>query len=289
MSPVLLGVFAALCWGVLDFAGRYASRGISAMTTVIWLTAAGLVGLTGVLVWRDTWPALQLSDLWLIVVMGAGFALATFWLFEALARGPVALVSSIAASYPVTALIIAVTMGARPGVIQWLAMVIVIAGVLIVAAAAVPGSHDRLTRNAFRTVVIRATLAHLSFAIAITAGQVAAPIHGEVNAMWLSRIAGLATLAVVALILQSRTGSVVWKIPLRWLPLIIVMGVLDVSALTALSAAGHLPDAEIATVTGSAFGVVTILLARVLLRERIRLVQWAGIVLVFAGGTLLTS
>jgi len=289
VSPVLLGVFAALSWGILDFAGRYASRGISATTTVLWLTFTGLAGLTGLLAWTGTWPALQFPHLWLIALMGAGFALATLWLFEGLARGPVALVSSIAASYPVTALLLSVALGTRPDALQWLAMLTVIAGAIVVAVNAAPDGNGNLGPADFRMVVTLAGLAHAAFAIAITAGQAAAPIYGETNAMWLARIIGLATLLAVAAGSRGSTRARGLKIPLRWIPLIAVMGVLDVAALTALSAAGHLPDAEIATVVGSAFGIVTILLAWVLLREKIHPAQWVGIALVFGGGMLLTA
>ena len=67
------------------------------------------------------------------------------------------------------------------------------------------------------------------------------------------------------------------------------MGGLDVVALVATIAAGHLPDPTIATVTSSAFGAVTVLLARLFLKERITPMQLAGIVLIFAGVGYLAS
>ncbi|MGI9406026.1 MAG: DMT family transporter [Hyphomicrobiaceae bacterium] len=288
MSPVFLGVIAALCWGLLDFAGRFASRGTSATTTVLWLTFTGLIGLTALLAWKGSWPELHASHLWLAVLTGTGLALATLWLFEALARGPIALVSPVAASYPVTALLIAVAMGVRPGLIQWLAMFAVIAGVILVARTASGSGHKNLPADTFRTVLTYAALSHVTFAVAITAGQAAAPVYGEMEATWLSRIAGLATMALVAMLrkIETRTAA---ALPVRWIPLIVLMGLLDVGGLATLSAAGHLPGAEIATVVGSCFGIVTILLAWVVLREKIFPVQWLGIALVFGGGMLLAT
>ncbi|MGI9385835.1 MAG: EamA family transporter [Methyloligellaceae bacterium] len=283
MSPVLLGIVAALCWGLLDFAGRFASRGTSATTTVLWLTVTGLAGLTALLAWNGIWPELQLPNLWLTAVMGIGLAFATLWLFEALARGPFALVSPIAASYPVTALLFAIAMGTRPDAIQWLAMFAVIAGVIIVAVASSDSESSEMTPDQFRTVLTHAGLSHVTFAIAITAGQAAAPIYGETEATWFARIFGLAAMLIIATTSRKGTKAGKLAIPIRWLPLIVVMGCLDVAGLTTLSAAGHLPGAEIATVIGSAFGVVTILLAWILLREKIKPAQWLGMAMVFGG------
>ena len=45
------------------------------------------------------------------------------------------------------------------------------------------------------------------------------------------------------------------------------MGCLDVAAFGAITAAGNLPDPEFATVVSSAFGAVTVLLARAFLKD----------------------
>jgi drug/metabolite transporter (DMT)-like permease len=54
-------------------------------------------------------------------------------------------------------------------------------------------------------------------------------------------------------------------------------------ALGAITAAGNLPDPAFATVVSSAFGAVTVLLARIFLKEPIAPAQFAGMVLIFGG------
>ena len=61
------------------------------------------------------------------------------------------------------------------------------------------------------------------------------------------------------------------------------MGCLDVTALGTITAAGNLPAPEFATVVSSAFGAITVLLARVFLKEPIAPAQLGGIVLIFGG------
>jgi drug/metabolite transporter (DMT)-like permease len=61
------------------------------------------------------------------------------------------------------------------------------------------------------------------------------------------------------------------------------MGAFDAIALGLVTAAGSLPRAEYASVTSSLFGVLTVLLAAWILKERVRPVQWLGIAAVFSG------
>jgi drug/metabolite transporter (DMT)-like permease len=70
---------------------------------------------------------------------------------------------------------------------------------------------------------------------------------------------------------------------MRWLPLLGLMGCLDAAALSTIIAAGNLPDPAFTTVVSSAFGAVTVLLARAFLKEPISLAQLAGMILIFGG------
>ena len=67
------------------------------------------------------------------------------------------------------------------------------------------------------------------------------------------------------------------------------MGLLDVLALATITAAGNLPSPEFATVVSSAFGAVTVLLARIFLKEPIAPAQLAGMVLIFGGVAVLAG
>jgi drug/metabolite transporter (DMT)-like permease len=119
MSSVLLGLVA--------------SRAVGPFPTVLVVTFAGLLILT---VWlllsghsiRISWP-----QLWLPAASGIFFTLSTLSLFAALALGPVSLVTPIAGSYPALAMIFAVAQGARPSLLQWVAVAGVLTGVVLVS------------------------------------------------------------------------------------------------------------------------------------------------------------
>jgi drug/metabolite transporter (DMT)-like permease len=62
-----------------------------------------------------------------------------------------------------------------------------------------------------------------------------------------------------------------------------MMGGLDVLALGTILAAGNLPDPAFATVVSSAFSAVSVILARLILKESIAPMQLVGMVLIFGG------
>lgn len=285
MNAALLGLIAALSWGLHDFLARFPSRAVGAVTTVFAVTVAGLVVLS---VWlaidggtiEIVWPSL-----WLVAVTGIVFAAATLTLFSALALGPISIVAPLAGSYPALAMIFAVAQGTQPSLTQWAAIGAVMVGVVLVSRS---GGHyeasGHLPPGKLKIVLGLALLASVCFAVSLTAGQAAAPIFGDVQTVWLARCFGLGAIGIVFLAKPGKTA-----IPGRWLPVLAVMGVLDVAALGTIVAAGSLPDAAFATVVSSAFGAVTVLLARAFLKEPVAKLQAAGIVVIFAAVAVLAG
>src|SRR5687768_11098391 len=285
MNSALLGSVAALAWGTHDFAARFASRSAGPVNTVFGVTFAGFVVLSLWLLVSGAEVAIVWPSLWLVALSGVGVAGATLSLFTALTLGPISIVCPIAASYPAVAVLFALIAGVRPGMMEWAAMAAVMVGVIVVAASsAEEPDSDGHVRGKLAPIVFFSLLASLGFAVALATGQAAAPVFGDAQSVWLARIFGLAAVALLYLAPRMR-----WDVPGRWLPVLGAMGGLDVLALVSTFAAGHLPDPTIATVTSSAFGAVTVLLARVILKERITPVQLAGMLLVFAGVGYLAS
>jgi drug/metabolite transporter (DMT)-like permease len=285
MNSALLGLVAALSWGFHDFAARFPSRAVGPIPTVFAVTLAGLIVLSVWLLIGGGTIEIARPELWLTATTGVFFALATLSLFTALALGPMTIVAPITGSYPALAMLFALAQGARPSLIQWLAVVAVMTGVLIVSRSG-GGYEERgeIARGTMKGIIGLALLASFGFAIALTAGQAAVPIFGEVETVWLARCFGLLTIG--ALYLWRARGT---PLPLRWLPLLGIMGCLDVAALGTVTAAGKLPSPEFATVVSSTFGAVTVLLARIFLKEPIAPAQLAGMALIFGGVAILAG
>lgn len=280
MSSALLGLVAALSWGVHDFLARFPARAVGPINTVLAITFTGLIFLS---LWfflgggqiQIVWPSL-----WLVALTGVAFALATLSLFAALVLGPISIVAPIAGSYPALAMIFALAQGSRPSAAQWLAVAAVMAGVIIVSRSG--GRFEasgELASGKLKLVLGLAFIASVCFAVSLTGGQMAVPIFGDAQTPWLARIFGLIAIGAIWLAQSGKRQ----RLPLRWAPLLGAMGGLDVVAMSTIVAAGTLPDPAFATVVSSAFGAVTVLLARLFLKESISPAQLAGMVLIFGG------
>ncbi len=79
------------------------------------------------------------------------------------------------------------------------------------------------------------------------------------------------------------------RIPMRWWPILCAQGVLDGSALLALVAGSQDATSAVTAVLASTFSAVTVLLARVVIREAMSWGQWLGIAMILSGVATLSG
>lgn len=124
----------------------------------------------------------------------------------------------------------------------------------------------------------------MSFAATFALGQAAAGHAGEWAVTWVARLT--ATVVIVPLCIGLRPPVTAIR---RWWPVLLLMGLLDVLAVAGVVLSGGMENPAHAAVTASTVGAATILLPWILLRERIKPVQWLGILATFAGIAFLSS
>ncbi len=285
MNPALWGLATALGWGSADFIARFTGRAMGHQTALL-----GMLGVSAVVfslvVWQGAQPLVwDPSGWWLVALTGLGIMGATLLLYWGLARGPVTIVAPIAGSYPALNVGLAVALGARPTPVDWAAMLAVMLGVVTVARSARsfedPASY---TRAQLRFTIGLAVGAALAFSGTIAVAQQASYIYGELQTVGMARWVGLAACAMLFLVRRQAP-----RLPRRWWPWISLQGLLDGGAYLALLAGSQGPGAEIAVVVGSGFGAVTVLLARIVLREAMTWAQWGGVVMIVAGVAVLSG
>lgn len=279
MNPAAWGGLSALSLGGSDFASRFSSRAVGADVVLFGVLAVGSVILSW-WVWYIDLPLLwNASGVWLLVLNGVSTMVMTLLLYAALARGPVSIVAPIVASHQVLVLAVWVALGVRPSPFQWTAMGMTLVGVVVVAYSADTAGDDCARDPVYfrRTLSIACTAA-LVYAVMVVAGQLAVPVYGEMQTLWLARLIGFASIAFLFAV-----RSKVPRASVQWWPLIALQGVLDAGGYLFLFAGSQGAGREMAAVTASAFGAVTTLLARFILKERTNTLQWGGITLVFGG------
>ena len=279
MISALYGLASAFGLGAADFMARFSARAlgaplnyaavllIGALGTTIWLLAAGTE-----LIWSPLGYTFA-------VVHGIAVAVMCILLYMGIARGPIAVVVPIVAAHPGLVLAVNVLMGVRPSAVQWASMAVIIAGGVFSARSAVEGPDEaEVERN--RVTVLGACLAYVAI---VLAAQAATPLIGAPQTMWVGRWTGLIFIAGILLVQRAPL-----RIPAEWLPFVGLQAGLDTLGYIAFLAGSNSAAPHITMVVASAFSVVAVLLARLIIDEPVSKMQWAAIALI-AGGTAVLS
>ena len=273
MGQIFWGALSATSLGTADFLAGVTSRTLGYVSALFWVYIVSCIGLTAYVLITGLPLTIAADGQWSIILFGAMNTVAMLMLYKALARGPLSVAAPIVAAHPVFVVMFAFAIGSRPGSTQWLGIVLATLGAIMIARAA---TNDSVS-NRFPTVILT-TGACLAYAVLIIAGQHAVSIHGEVHTLWLGRITALITLVMFLGVKRTKVTS-----PGRWWPLLCIQGTLDFGGLLFLFFGSHGEHAEITAVVASLFGAITVLLARIILKERMSRFQWSGVVLVFLG------
>jgi drug/metabolite transporter (DMT)-like permease len=283
MISALFGLASALGLGAADFMGRFSSRAlgapftygivllVGALGSTIWLLASGA---------EIVWSPLGCS---IAVAHGVSVAVMCVLLYMSLARGPIAVAAPIVAAHPALVLAVNVLMGVRLSLVQWAAMATVMAGGILIARSAL-SEPEPSQAGSNRTTVLMAFGACLAYVALVLTGQAATPLIGEFETMWIGRWAGL---VFIAFILVWQEAPL--RLPSEWLPFVGLQGSLDSLGYFAFLAGANTAAPHITMVVASAFSVVTVLLARLIIREPVSKLQWAAIGVIAAGTAVLSA
>ena len=208
-------------------------------------------------------------------------------LYVALARGPIAVVAPIVAAHPALVLLVNVLAGVRPSALQWAAMVSHprAAASLITRSAASETEPRRCREKPGHAADRHWRVRSLMPRIFLTA-QVATPLIGALETMWIGRWTGL---ALHCLDPARRKASGRACRP-TWLPFVSLQGGPRRGGLFhAARRRQQSPPPHITMIVASGFSVVTVLLARIVIHEPVSKTQWAAIALIAAGTAVLTA
>jgi drug/metabolite transporter (DMT)-like permease len=275
MTPtgVLAGLLGAVSFGAGDFTGAFATRRSGALIVVAGAHATGLVALlVGLVVLRPPLPPVDA----VLFGMAAGVAgmvgLAT--LYRGMAIGSMGLVTSLAgAGSLVLPLLAAALAGASTSPVQ----LIGVACAALAAAAAGGASRDEVGR----TALALAGAAAIGFGAWYVLLDVAASRGDPLWALVFSRAVSAALAAVVVAVRGfDRSG-----VPVR---LVVVAGLFDVGGNALYVVAREGMHVGLAAALIGLYPIVTMLLARFVLNERLTRLGQVGVALALAGIVLIS-
>jgi drug/metabolite transporter (DMT)-like permease len=283
---IFLGLATALAWGSSDFAARYATRALGTLRALLSMQVFGATFLTIFLVITGRWGHLFDGSGWRPwawgILAGACNSAAMLAFYRCIELGKLSVVAPLSASYPVLTLILSAFSGERLTPARICGMAATLLGVICVARGETIG--DQGPKSA-KQGIVWALCASVAFGVLFwILGLRVIATTGAYATVWLIRLTGASV--TLSLILLSRSPSP--KIRGSALAQTATMGLLDTSAFVASNRGMQMEQVSIVTVLSSLYGAVTVVLAAVLLRERVSKVQWFGIVAIFAGIVLIS-
>jgi drug/metabolite transporter (DMT)-like permease len=280
---ILLGLTAALSWGLADYFAALASRRAGSFRVVLGFHVVATVLLTLLLLVTGE----GLSD-----VSGVDFAWFAFLgvlgtvsylaFYKALAIGPISIVSPIVSAYAAVTVVCAVLIGGeRLAAGETTAIVVVILGVLLASSDLAQMRHlERIALLGILLALLTAVvIGAFVYGIAYFSEE-----YGWLVPIFLAR--GLTTCLLV--LISLRTGE--WRFEdrsPRLLGTIAGIAVVDTLGYVAFNVGVRHEDTSVVATAAAPYAVVPIVAGVMLLRERPRATQWTGIGLVLAGLILL--
>jgi drug/metabolite transporter (DMT)-like permease len=274
----LLALTASLSWGLGDFLAGVRTRRLPVVTVLVVSQAAGLTTIALVVAIRGVGPP---EGRYLLVgsLAGVAGALGLAALYRGLAVGPMSIVAPISATAAVVPVVAGILTGERPSAAQAAGIGLAVAGVVL--ASRMPGPD--VPRGSRAEGVGLALVAALAFGLLLVAlGEASEgdPYWGTLS----MRTASFSLLVLAALVLRPS-----FALRERDLPVLLLIGVLDTAGNVLFAVATTKSLLAVVAVLGQLYPVVTVLLARVVLGERISPGQGAGVVSAFAGVALITA
>jgi drug/metabolite transporter (DMT)-like permease len=265
---------------VSDFVGGLASRRVAALRVVLVSYPVAMVLLTVIALFvggHVSPPAVLWGSL-----CGISQAFGVWWFYAALGEGPISVVS------PLTAVLVAgvpvgigLVLGERPTAVAVVGIVLALVAVLLVSREV---RDDDPARHRFTAKVAWLTVGS-GLAFGMNFVMIAqAPVEANVWPLVFARISASAVVIVIALI--TRNFHAPKGTPLR---LALAAGVLDTIANVAMLLALHVSLLSLAGVLMSLYPAATVVLALVVLKEKVTRWQAAGMVLALVAVALIAG
>jgi drug/metabolite transporter (DMT)-like permease len=276
---IVFGIVASLTWGVADFMGGIQSRRMPVVAVVLGSQLAGLLLIVVIVAVRGKAPPPGDFAIYAALSSLAGIVGLTAF-YQALSIGAMGVVAPLSSLAAVIPLVVGIATGDRPSATQGAGVALAIAGVVFASREASEEAHDS------RTVARGAGLALLSaagfgfFFLAIDRAS-----DGDVLwAVCVNRAVSVTLLGAALVAMRPRLG-----LGVRNSGVLAAVGMLDIAANGAFAYASTQGLVSVVAVLGSLYPIVTVVLARVVLGERLHPLQRLGAAGALAGVALISA
>ena len=278
MTGPLLALTASLSWGLGDFLAGLRTRRLPVVTVLVVSQAAGLTTIALAVALRGAGPP---DGRYLVFgsLAGVAGAVGLAALYRGLAVGPMSIVAPISGTAAVVPVVAGLVTGERPSAAQAAGIALAVVGVVLASRTRAAGGRHAGRAEGVGLALV-AALAFGLLLVALGEASEGDPYWGTLA----MRGASFGLLVLTALVLRPS-----FALRERDLPVLLLIGVLDTAGNALFAVATTKSLLALAAVLAQLYPVVTVLLARVILGERISRGQGIGVVSAFAGVALITA
>jgi drug/metabolite transporter (DMT)-like permease len=283
LDTVLLALAASLCWGTADFTAGLKARTVALPTVLLLAQGVGLaLSVPLVVLSGRSFPAAGPA----LASLGAGVAviagLACF--YRALAAGTMSVVAPVAATGVAIPVLVGLFGGNHLAAVQAIGMLVAVLGVVL--SSRHPAADRTVAgRRAHRDSIGLAVIAAVAFGCYFLLAHIGTR-GGVAWLLLLANITGVAGVMAIGLLARSPLRA---RAPLGDLGVLTLAGVLEFAATGLYGLANRHGQLSVVAVAGSLYPVATVLLARVVLHERLIRVQALGVSLALVGVALIAA
>lgn len=281
---VLLGLMAAVGWGIADFLVARTSRRIGVLQALFYIQLAGLIAIIAVLLARFEVPHAP-EWLWFTAFgLGVLNTLCIALLYRSYSIGTLAIVSPITSGFAVVTALLALVSGERPEPVALLGALLLVVGVGIVARSDANNEPQTLPsiKQPFLFLlpgVAEAITVAIGFGVYFWGLSFVTPSLGEIWPIVFSRVCSAVGVGLWMLGGNMAPG----RLPRSLWLFVAGAAATDTVAFLSFTFGIRSADTAIVTALASLFSAITVLLAWALARERLAGYQWLGVGVILAG------
>jgi len=281
MAAIAFALASSALWGLADYLGGLKSRTFPVPVVLAMMYLSSLTVMLVFVVARGEGPP---SSSHVLASLGAGVVgiagLSAF--YRALAIGTMSIVAPIASTGVALPVIVGLIGGDDPGPVRSAGLALAVVGIVLASREEDTGAADSRQQ---RLSIVLAIVAGLGFGSYFVLAEIGS--SGDVAwALLLSRMSALPIIACFALLALRRGGT---RPSGRALAGLAGIGLIDLGANWFFNHASTIGELSSVAVGSSLYPVVTVMLAALLLGERVQGVQRAGVIVALTGVVLIAA
>ena len=279
MIAIVLGLAASLSWGVADFIGGLQSRRMPVVAVVLGSQLSGLALVAVIVAIRGEAPP---AGDWVLYAalssIGGIVGLTAF--YRALSIGAMGVVAPLSSTAAIIPVVVGIATGDRPSAVQGAGVALAVAGVALASREASEEARESRAVSRGAGLALVSAVGFGSFFLAMDRAS-------DADVLWavcVNRAVSVSLLGLALVAIRPKVG--LRPADMRTLA---IVGTLDIAANVFFAIASTKGLVSIVAVLSSLYPVTTVVLARVVLRERLHAVQRIGAAVALAGVALISG